>query len=498
MKFKEFKVGDNVIAKIGEEHKRYTISNIRSYRTFDSGTQIILVSGNTILAEGESEQETNDICLVPDVMVGSIVSFKGDKYGVIKIYNKDDNRLYDLRNMLIYDKATVMLKDAGNIGKWDYDNTALSEINTGEYVHVTDPTGHTMYGFVYEKQTYVAGDGYKTYEVSIRTGLLANNDVSIKLKGYGSCGCVDMNGYKIRKLPKVYDTVLYHGDLFTVANVGPVCREGEYCIGIKRQSYGEHGFTTALVGIRLHANSYEHIDTNPYAVYAKQMEMIGSYFKEHCLGIMEKNKSFHVCDPFTSLKTVLKATEGDYVIADGFEDGDNKPGRFVAKVKKINTIINTRMNAIEAFDHLYTIDELMTVYGVSLMRIPNDIRMGYKIYYCGHPGFISTEPVIKDGKVSFSVHVYYKTGRDDYFESERDIDIDNIRQINFVPEIEDRDKKNNRPMPDKITIVSDGVKKVQAISGMVEGTANCHPDNKFDIFAGARIALDRLEKRFKD
>ena len=499
MKFKEFKVGDGVITKIDEEYKRYTISKVLANHTPDDFTEIVLISGNTVLAEGEGDQEANDICLIPDIKVGSTVSFKGDKYGVIKIYNENDKRLCRLRKLTTFDKVTVMLKDASNIGMWEYNNTPLSDIAVGEYVHITDPNGYTSYGFVSDKQIYLAGDDCKTYEVTIKTGC-GINDTSIKLKGYGSCNCVNINGCKIRKLPKVLDIVLYQDDLYTVTSIGPIRDDGKYCIKINRRDYAaEKGFVSSMwIGGWLHSDDYNGVDTSPCNVEYKQMEIVKSHFKEHYLDLMEKNKSFYVCDPFTSLKTVLGATEGDYVVVNGFEDGDNKPGRFMAKVEKINTIINTRMNAIEAFDHLYTVDELMTVYGASLMRIPKDIHMGYKIYYCGHPGFISTEPTIKDDKVSFRVHVYYKNGRDDSFETDMDIDIDNIRQINFVSKIEDRDKKNSRPMPDKITIVSDGVKKVQAISGMVEGTANCHPGDKFDIFAGAKIALDRLEKRFKD
>lgn len=499
MRFKEFKVGDGVIAKIGEEYKRYTISKVVTNHTPDGFTEIMLISENTIIAEGEGDQEANDICLVPDIMVGSTVSFKGDKYYVIKIYNEDDKRFCSLRNLTTFDKVTVMLKDANNIGEWDYDNTPLADIAVGEYVHVTDLNGHTSYGLVSDKQMYLAGGDYKSYEVTIKTAPYIN-DTTIKLKCYGSCNCVDINGCKIRKLPKVLDNVVYHDNLFTVTSVGPIRDDGQFCIKINRLDYTDDMsfVTSGWFGAWIRSDKYKDVDTSPCNVEYKQMEIVKSHFKEHYLDLMEKNKSFYVCDPFTNSKTVLGATEGDYVVVNGFEDGDNKPGRFMAKVERINTILNTWMNAIEVFDHLYTIDELMTVYGARLMRIPKDIRIGYKIYYCGNPGFISTEPVVEDGKVFFRVHVYYKNGSDGYFEIDMDIDIDNIRQINFVPKIEDRDKKSARPMPDKITIVSDGVKKVQAISGMVEGIANCHPGDKFDIFAGAKIALDRLEKRFKD
>lgn len=49
-------------------------------------------------------------------------------------------------------------------------------------------------------------------------------------------------------------------------------------------------------------------------------------------------------------------------------------------------------------------------------------------------------------------------------------------------------------VPYKIYITSDGVKTVTARYGEIVATARCHDDDEFDIFKGAKIALDRLEK----
>lgn len=48
----------------------------------------------------------------------------------------------------------------------------------------------------------------------------------------------------------------------------------------------------------------------------------------------------------------------------------------------------------------------------------------------------------------------------------------------------------------RIEIISDG-KNVNAISGQKVAVARCHPDDKFDIFTGTRLAIDRLEEKCK-
>ena len=48
----------------------------------------------------------------------------------------------------------------------------------------------------------------------------------------------------------------------------------------------------------------------------------------------------------------------------------------------------------------------------------------------------------------------------------------------------------------KIEIIVDGNKVIAKKEGKF-GVARCHPDDKFDIFTGARIALDRLEEECK-
>ena len=56
----------------------------------------------------------------------------------------------------------------------------------------------------------------------------------------------------------------------------------------------------------------------------------------------------------------------------------------------------------------------------------------------------------------------------------------------------------NEDVTNKIYITSDGVKTVTARYGEIVATARCHDDDEFDIFKGARIALDRLEKAFEE
>lgn len=49
----------------------------------------------------------------------------------------------------------------------------------------------------------------------------------------------------------------------------------------------------------------------------------------------------------------------------------------------------------------------------------------------------------------------------------------------------------------RITLVTDGVKVVNARCGWITATARCHDDDTFDFFTGAKIALERLEAEVK-
>lgn len=49
---------------------------------------------------------------------------------------------------------------------------------------------------------------------------------------------------------------------------------------------------------------------------------------------------------------------------------------------------------------------------------------------------------------------------------------------------------------DKIEIIVDGNKTIAKKDGNV-GIAKCSPEDEFDIFTGARIAIDRLEEKYK-
>lgn len=49
---------------------------------------------------------------------------------------------------------------------------------------------------------------------------------------------------------------------------------------------------------------------------------------------------------------------------------------------------------------------------------------------------------------------------------------------------------------DKIEITVDGNKTIAKMGGR-KGVAKCAPEDKFDIFVGAKLALERLEEEYK-
>ena len=91
-------------------------------------------------------------------------------------------------------------------------------------------------------------------------------------------------------------------------------------------------------------------------------------------------------------------------------------------------------------------------------------------------------------------------GTVDSFKGGKNMKYDEIVKI-IVDVYKDKNTEDVKKMindrhgvPHKIYITSDGVKTVTARYGECVATAKCHDDDEFDIFKGARIALDRLEK----